>query len=110
MEKEQLDLWIMDSLLEGDYSFKELGEYFARHNVRLDLVTDSLKRLLHNKMIIISTIASDNVRKEMDISSQKESLDNFNNIVKRETAARAEHYINNSEAGRLFLSDKGVHL
>ena len=102
MTSEEIELWILDTISEGDYSFTELYRYISKVGLNYATISTHLLELLMSGMISVHKFSNDKAT-PYDIDDQVYSLKEFENIVKKESVIASEHFFSISKNGLAYL-------
>ncbi|MEK7856025.1 MAG: hypothetical protein AAB288_08045 [Acidobacteriota bacterium] len=104
MKLEDLKRWIVDTISEGGYSFKELYEYILSHDIRTDDFLSAIREASEANLIVVyvSTPHSED-KISLDQSNQKETIDNYVSLRELESKIGSRHYFDLTREGLEYL-------
>ena len=108
MNDKELELWILDTIEEGGYSFQELSDYISRSEIKSDILSSILNKIILKNFINIYEYSyKTHKMKEISIKNQKIILSKFNEILK-ETGDQKYHF-QITKSGISYLRENGIY-
>lgn len=107
---EELEAWVLDTVSEGGYSFTEISQYFARHNVGITALSSVLQVLFKKGEIEVLTTKDVQDEEIQGVEEQNVALARFVEIVDCESKKTSRHYLKVSQEGKKTLMALGVSL
>lgn len=112
MKDYDLYLWIMDTLMEGEYAIRHLYDYIHRGDINLDEFIEAIRDIWCNDYIIFTQQAKNGKKFLNNVEVEKVLHDASQNLNKDDDESDAYYhiYIELSEAGDRYIASKGFHL
>lgn len=108
MTPDQTQLWILDTIAEGGYSFVELSDYVSNHEIDTNALILVLDRLLREELIYVRVVDPDSDNIALPFLEELTKIENLENIVRKEKSEIVKHFLYVSKKGRTFLINNGI--
>ncbi|MFZ4747833.1 MAG: hypothetical protein ACOYLK_13210 [Sphingomonas sp.] len=109
MTKDELKTWLLDTISEGGYSFKEISEYVARHGVNIDDLSSALRSIFDARFIDVELRQANDDCVSLDAIEGGQCLANMSLIIAEESDSRSAHYLKITSDGRAALDEMEIN-